>query len=143
MTLDAVLIYADGGARGNPGPSGIGAVIYDPATDPPTQLATVSQFIGHATNNVAEYRAVIEGLKAAETFGARRLTLRADSKLVIEQLRGAWKVKQEHLRPLWQEARSLLHRYDEVVLEHVGRALNTVADALVNAALDAREATRE
>ena len=94
------------------------------------------------TADVAEYRAVIEGLKAAERFAARRLILRADSKLVVEQLRGAWRVKQHHLVPLWREARSLLHRYDAVTLEHVGRALNTEADALVNAALDA-QASRE
>jgi len=135
--LDAIVIYADGGARGNPGPAAIGAVVLDPSTDPPRRLAVVSERIGVTTNNVAEYRAVIAGLEAAAPFHARRLDLRADSMLVVQQLRGVWKVKQEHLRPLFQQARELLRQYEEVDLRHVPRGENTDADALVNAALDA------
>ena len=131
-----VVIYCDGGARGNPGPAAIGAVVLDPSTDPPARLATVSETIGVTTNNVAEYRAVIAGLEAAAPFGARRLHLRADSKLVVEQLKGAWKVKHEHLRPLYEQARRLLAQYDDVDVQHVRREYNTDADALVNAALD-------
>jgi ribonuclease HI len=134
---DEVVVYADGGARGNPGPAAIGAVVSDPTTDPPTRLATVSERIGNTTNNVAEYRAVIAGLEAARRFPARTLRLRADSMLVIRQLEGKWKVKQPHLRPLVEQARQLLEGYETIDLAHVPREQNTDADLLVNAALDA------
>ena len=133
---DALLIYADGGARGNPGPAAIGAVVLDPSTTPPTHLATVSERIGSTTNNVAEYRAVIAALETATRFPARSVEVRADSMLVIEQLNGRWKVKQDHLKPLHAQARALLDSYDDVALVHVPRAQNADADALVNAALD-------
>src|SRR4051794_26895662 len=132
-----LVIYCDGGARGNPGPAAIGAVVLDPATDPPRRLASVSERIGIATNNVAEYRALIAGLEAAIPFKARKLRVCADSMLVVQQLRGAWKVKQDHLRPLFTQARELLTHFDVVDLQHVPRGQNTDADALVNAALDA------
>ena len=133
---DEVLIYCDGGARGNPGPAAIGAVVLDPTTDPPTRLATVSERIGVATNNVAEYRAVIAGLEAARPYGARVARIRADSLLVVRQLQGAWKIKHPPLRPLFERARALLAEYEVVDLAHVPRELNTDADLLVNAALD-------
>jgi len=136
MKKDHVVVYCDGGARGNPGPAAIGAVLFDPTTDPPTELATVSERIGNATNNVAEYQAVIAGLEAARELGARRVSLRADSQLVVRQLEGKYRVKQAHLRPLYEEARALLGDFDEVDLAHVRREDNVVADALVNAALD-------
>jgi ribonuclease HI len=132
-----VVVYFDGGSRGNPGPAAIGAVVWDESGEPPTRVATVSEYIGEATNNVAEYRAVIAGLEAALESGARRVLVRGDSMLVIEQLRGKWRVKNAGLRPLFEEARALLAQFGEVVLEHVVRAKNTDADALVNAALDA------
>jgi ribonuclease HI len=134
---DELLIYSDGGARGNPGPAAIGAVVVDPTTNPATMLATVSERIGVATNNVAEYRALVAGLEAARAFPARRIRVRADSELLIRQLEGRYRVKQAHLRPLYERVRELLAGYDEVVLEHVRREENTDADALVNAALDA------
>ena len=133
---DVVLVFADGGARGNPGPAAIGALVLDPATTPATRLATVSERIGVTTNNVAEYRAVIAGLEAARAFPSRAVRVRADSMLVIQQLRGEWKVKQAHLKPLHAEARALLASYEHVDLAHVPRAQNADADALVNAALD-------
>jgi ribonuclease HI len=132
-----VVIYCDGGARGNPGPAAIGAVVLDPSTDPPTRLATVSETIGVTTNNVAEYRALIAGLEAAAPFGAKRVRVRADSLLVIRQVAGQFRVKQAHLRPLYERTRELLQQYDDVDLQHVPREQNTDADALVNAALDA------
>ena len=135
--LAEIVIYCDGGSRGNPGPSAIGAVVLDPASDPPRRLATVSASIGITTNNVAEYRALIAGLEAAAPYRARRVRVRADSKLVVEQVKGTWKVKQAHLRPLLEQARSLLGAYAEVDVQHVPRAENADADALVNAALDA------
>jgi ribonuclease HI len=134
--LDSVLIYFDGGSRGNPGPAAIGALVLDPSTAPPNRLATISESIGVATNNVAEYRALIAGLEAATATPAHAADVRGDSKLVIEQLSGRWKVRQPHLKPLHAQARALLDTYDAVDLTHVEREQNTEADALVNAALD-------
>jgi ribonuclease HI len=134
---DEIVVYCDGGARGNPGPAAIGAVVFDPATSPPTRLATVSERIGVTTNNVAEYRACIAGLEAARAFPSRAIRLRADSMLVVEQLKGRWRVKQAHLRPLRDRALALLDEYEEVDVAHVRREQNADADALVNAALDA------
>jgi len=134
--LDEVVVYFDGGARGNPGPAAIGAVVLDASSEPPTRLAAVSERIGETTNNVAEYRALIAGLEAASTTPSHAVKVRGDSKLVIEQVAGRWKVKEPHLRPLWDRVRDLLSGYDTVDLAHVRRELNRDADALVNAALD-------
>ena len=136
---DEIYVFADGGARGNPGPAAIGAVVLDPSTSPPTRLAAVSEYIGTATNNVAEYRALIAGLEAAREFPARRAVIRGDSMLVLKQVEGAWRVKQAHLRPLLDEVRALLVGYEHVDLAHVRREQNADADLLVNAALDALE----
>ena len=133
---DEVVVFSDGGARGNPGPAAIGAVVLDPSTTPPTRLAEVSERIGSTTNNVAEYEALIAGLEAAREFPSRAIRVRSDSMLVIEQLKGKWRVKQSHLRPLHSRALGLLDDYEEVDLAHVPREQNTEADALVNAALD-------
>jgi ribonuclease HI len=130
-------LSTDGGARGNPGPAAIGAVVMDPSTAPPRVLAEVSERIGIATNNVAEYRALIAGLDAAARFGSRRLLVRADSLLLIQQLKGIYKVKHPNLKPLVAEAHRKLAWWSEVELRHVPRAQNRVADALVNRALDA------
>ena len=134
---EVIAIYCDGGARGNPGPAAIGAVVLDPSTNPPTRLATVSDRIGVATSNVAEYRALIAGLEAAQQFPARAVSVRADSMLVIRQLEGKWKVKHPNLKPLHARALELLRAYDEIDLAHVRREENVDADLLVNAALDA------
>jgi ribonuclease HI len=96
----------------------------------------VSEAIGVATNNVAEYRALVAALEAARAFPARRVRIRADSQLLVRQLEGRYKVKQAHLRPYFEQARGLLAEYDDVDLAHVPREENTEADALVNAALD-------
>jgi ribonuclease HI len=137
VTLDRVLIYCDGGSRGNPGPAAIGAVVYDVSGADRKRLVTISECIGEATNNVAEYQALITALEAARRFPSRAIAVRADSELVVRQLEGRYKVKNEGLRPLYQKARALLDRYEEVDLAHVRREDNADADALVNAALDA------
>jgi ribonuclease HI len=137
VSVDTVEIQTDGGARGNPGPAAIGAVVLDVTVDPPRCLATVSECIGITTNNVAEYKAVIAGLEAAREFDPRCVRVRADSELVIRQLEGRYRVKSTQLRPLYEAARSLLAEFDEVDLAHIRRELNVDADALVNAALDA------
>jgi ribonuclease HI len=132
-----VVVYCDGGSRGNPGPAAIGAVVLDPSTDPPTRVAEVSETIGITTNNVAEYQALIAGLEAAAPLRAHRVRVRADSLLMIKQVAGEFRVRQPHLKPLHARVKELLRAYDEVDLQHVRRELNTDADALVNAALDA------
>lgn len=132
--LDEVVVSFDGGSRGNPGPAAIGAVVSDGSG---RVLATVSERIGVATNNVAEYRALIAGLQAARSFPARRLLVRGDSMLVVQQVAGRWKVKQPHLRPFVDEARALVGAWADHELTHVRRELNADADLLVNAALDA------
>ncbi|MBK5288210.1 MAG: ribonuclease HI family protein [Acidimicrobiia bacterium] len=135
--IATIRIFCDGGSRGNPGPAAIGAVVLDASHDPPRVLATVSETIGIATNNVAEYQALVSGLEAAAEFGAKRVEVRADSQLLIRQLEGRYRVKNEGLRPLYQQAMALLGKYSEVDLQHVYREDNVEADALVNAALDA------
>jgi ribonuclease HI len=135
-TCEELLIYADGGARGNPGPAAIGAVVLDLSSEPPTRLATVSELIGVTTNNVAEYRALIAALEAARRFDARRARIRVDSELLVRQLEGAYRVKQPHLRPYFERAKELLAEYEDADIAHVRREENTEADALVNAALD-------
>ena len=102
---DVLEVFSDGGSRGNPGPAAIGAVVFDTCCTPPRVLAEVSERIGVTTNNVAEYRALLAGLDAAARSGARRLLVRADSKLLIEQLKGNYKVKHPNLKPLAIEAR--------------------------------------
>ena len=132
-----VRMYADGGSRGNPGPAAIGAVVFDPTTDPPTVLAEVSERIGSTTNNVAEYRALVAGLEAARKFNARRIEVRLDSELLVRQLEGRYRVKDAKLRPWFEQAKALLTGWPEVDVAHVRREQNTAADALVNQALDA------
>ena len=135
--VDELTLFCDGGSRGNPGPAAIGAVVFDSTSDPPRRVATVSECIGVTTNNVAEYRALIAGLEAVAHLRARVIHVRADSLLVIKQLRGEFRVKHANLRPLHAAARALLAEYEIADLQHVPRAENAEADALVNAALDA------
>jgi ribonuclease HI len=137
VSVEVVEVRCDGGSRGNPGPAAIGAVVLDATVDPPRLLTSISECIGTATNNVAEYQAVISALRAAREYSPRVVRVRADSQLVIRQLEGRYKVKNEGLRPLYDEARRLLTEFDEVDLAHVRREQNVDADALVNAALDA------
>ena len=137
--IDEVVINADGGSRGNPGPAGIGAVVALPNG---TVLAEIAEGIGHTTNNVAEYKAVIAGLERAHELGARRVKVRADSKLVIEQLKGTWKVRQPHLVPLRDAAKQAARRFERVSYEHVRREYNKAADALANQAMDTQAALR-
>ena len=141
--LHTIRIFCDGGSRGNPGPAGIGAVLLDPAHEPATVIGTVSETIGIATNNVAEYQALVSGLELAESFGAHRIEVRADSQLLIRQLEGRYRVKNAGLQPLYRRAMTLLKAYAEVDLAHVYREDNVEADALVNLTLDAeRDALR-
>ena len=129
-----VVVEADGGARGNPGPAGFGAVVRSPSGD---VLAERSEAIGITTNNVAEYRGLIAGLQAAADVGAAEVDARMDSKLVVEQMSGRWQIKNAGLRPLAAEAAALVARFDKVTFTWVPRERNKHADALANAAMDA------
>ena len=136
------LIRTDGAARGNPGPASAGAALYDlgrpDARDPRAAPdASISDYLGVQTNNVAEYTAVVRAIGLALELGARRLELLLDSKLIVEQLGGRWRVKDAKLRPLWAEAlRGLRELPEGWVASHVPRAQNSVADALCNEAID-------
>jgi probable phosphoglycerate mutase len=131
--VDEVVVWTDGGARGNPGPAGYGVVVTDRDG---TVLAELSEPIGWATNNVAEYRGVIAGLERARALGARRVQVRADSLLVVNQQLGRWKVKHEGLQPLAGEASRLARGFQRVTWRHVPRERNRRADALANQAMD-------
>ncbi|MFC5945618.1 DUF1702 family protein, partial [Micromonospora harpali] len=109
MAVRAVVVEADGGSRGNPGPAGYGAVVRDAASG--EVLAERSEAIGTATNNVAEYRGLIAGLEAAAELGAAEVDARMDSKLVVEQMCGRWQIKHPGLRPLAAQAAALVGRF--------------------------------
>ncbi|MEU9931858.1 bifunctional RNase H/acid phosphatase [Streptomyces anulatus] len=134
-----VVVEADGGSRGNPGPAGYGAVVIDPATGEP--LAETAEYIGVATNNVAEYRGLIAGLTAAKALfpdagDALRVHVRMDSKLVVEQMSGRWKIKHPDMKPLAARAAAVLPP-SSVTYEWIPRAQNKHADRLANEAMDA------
>ncbi len=126
-------IYCDGAARGNPGPAGIGIVAIG---QDGSVLARLAQGIGVATNNVAEYRAALEGLILARELGAESITLRSDSKLLIEQLSGRYRVKSPTLVRLHREIMQLLASFRDVRLEHTPRERNVEADSLANQGVD-------
>lgn len=128
-----VTVSCDGAARGNPGPAGIGVVVTGPDG---RVLARRGQGIGVATNNVAEYRAAIEGLRLARSAGANRVVLRSDSHLLVQQLSGRWRVRDPTLARLHGEAMALVREFEAVSFEHVPRELNREADRLANRGVD-------
>jgi probable phosphoglycerate mutase len=130
---ERIVAYIDGGARGNPGPAGFGVRVE--AADG-ALIEEFSEAIGVATNNVAEYRALIAALEWAKRHGADQLHVRSDSLLLVQQMLGNYKVKNAGLQPLHAKARVLAHQIGRVTFEHVGRSLNAHADRLANAAMD-------
>lgn len=130
----ALVLHVDGGARGNPGPAAIGVVISEPDG---TVIDEVAERIGPATNNVAEYQAVLRGLERARALGADEVEIIGDSELIARQLSGAYKVKHPAMKPLYERATAALAGFDRWRIRTVPRAQNARADALVNAALDA------
>lgn len=128
-----VRLWIDGGSRGNPGPSAIGVVVED-ATG--AELQTIGRAIGMCTNNVAEYQALLTGLQVAAELGAQEVEVASDSELLVRQMRGEYKVKNEGLRPLYQEAQHRAAGFRSFTIRHVERRQNSRADALVNLALD-------
>ena len=129
-------LYTDGGARGNPGPAGVGAVLLSSSGDVVDELA---DFIGVATNNVAEYQALIAGLELALDRDVERLDVFLDSELVVRQLSGQYRVKDATLKALHAQATYLMHKFHEIDVKHVPREQNAAADALVNQAIDAAQ----
>lgn len=132
-----VIVEADGGSRGNPGPAGYGSVVW--TADRVTVLAESKQAIGRATNNVAEYRGLIAGLAEAVQLGATEVAVSMDSKLVVEQMSGRWKVKHPDLAELHSQASALAARFDAISYSWIPREQNSHADRLANEAMDAAE----
>jgi ribonuclease HI len=131
--VTSLVVHVDGGARGNPGPGAIGVVVSEPGG---AVIDEVGERIGVATNNVAEYRALLRGLERAKALGANEVEVVGDSELVARQLTGAYKVKNAALKPLYVEALGALRGFDRWRVRTVPRAQNERADELVNAALD-------
>jgi ribonuclease HI len=127
-------LYIDGASRGNPGPAGIGIVVKDSRG---RVVAEISEFIGRATNNVAEYRALIRALEEAGSLGGRQIIVRSDSELLVRQLTGEYKVKSPDLSPLHLEAHRLFKAFPKATVERIPRGENAAADALANRALNA------
>src|SRR3954468_11974833 len=133
-------VEADGGSRGNPGPAGYGALVREGSL----VLAERAASIGRATNNVAEYRGLIAGLEAASEIDPQAdIDVRMDSKLVVEQMSGRWKVKHPDMRPLASEASELVRRFPRVSFTWIPRSKNAAADRLANEAMDAASARRK
>lgn len=136
-----LVIRTDGAARGNPGPASLGAVLIDgsrpDALDPAAPPdATISEALGRQTNNVAEWTGVVRALELARRLGAQRVDLFLDSRLIVEQLHGRWRVKDAKLQPLWGSAKEMLDSFRGWSATHVPREQNAAADRLANEALD-------
>jgi ribonuclease HI len=129
-----LIVHVDGGARGNPGPAAAAAVVTTPEGE---VLDEASEFLGRATNNVAEYRGLILGLDRAKALGATEIEVYNDSELVAHQINGRYKVKHADMKPLYLEAMERLRAFGRWRVRSVPRAQNAAADALVNQALDA------
>ncbi len=125
-------VYSDGGARGNPGPAGIGVVVCDQNKN----YQKFSKFIGRATNNQAEYQALIFGLEKAKKMRATQITCYLDSELVVKQMRGEYRVKDPDLKPLYAAVQVLASAFQTIAFTHVPRTKNKDADKLVNHAID-------
>lgn len=131
--MKKVIVHVDGGSRGNPGPAAAACVITSPAGE---VLGEYAQLLGKTTNNVAEYRALLLGVKHARELGAEEIEVVGDSELIAKQVKGVYKVKHEAMRPLHREALAALGAFEKWSIRTVPRAQNADADALVNAALD-------
>jgi ribonuclease HI len=126
-------VFTDGASRGNPGPSGLGVVIED---EHGVRLRAFHRWLDRMTNNEAEYHALVDGLKAVQDWKADSVEFNLDSKLVVEQMNGVWKIKKPELHRLYEQAKALANSLDDVVFQHVERERNKGADALANMAID-------
>ncbi len=132
MKTERVVIFTDGTAEPNPGPAAIGATIKD---EQGRLITSISQPIGRATNNQAEYRAIIAALEKAIGLGAKQIEMRSDSELVVRQINGRYRVKKASLKPLYQQVKQLLSQLEGSTITHIPREQNTEADRLANIAL--------
>jgi ribonuclease HI len=132
-------LFCDGASRGNPGPAGAGAALFNPLGEIAAQLA---RYLGETTNNVAEYQALLLGLREAVRLGAKKLQIFADSELLVRQLNGQYRVKAPHLLPLWRLAKTELQNFEAYTVSHVPRAENSLADDLANQGIDQRPPPR-
>jgi ribonuclease HI len=132
-TIGKWLLMVDGAARGNPGTAGCGAVIYD---ETGAVVRELSRYLGQATNNVAEYQGLLMGLEALIQLGRKRIIVQSDSQLLVRQLNGEYRVKDEKLKRLFERAMTLLRQFDSVQIVHVPRELNKLADRLANQGID-------
>lgn len=132
-THEHVITYTDGGARGNPGPAAAGIAIYQPDG---TLIAKHGTFLGEQTNNYAEYHALIFALKEAKKLGAKKVTARMDSELIVKQLAGEYRVRNQGLIPLFAEVKKLACDFEQISFSHVRREQNKLADKMVNVILD-------
>lgn len=130
-----ITIHIDGGSRGNPGPAAAGVVLRD---EEGVVLYQGGLFLGHATNNVAEYSGLVAGLKQAAALGASAVTVVSDSELLVRQMNGQYRVKNEGLKPYFEQAQELAAGFSKIVFQHVRREFNKQADGLVNQALNAK-----
>lgn len=130
------VLRTDGGARGNPGPGGAGFVLEDVSG---TRIACGGKFLGTVTNNVAEYEALLWGLRVAADSAVTHLTVYSDSELLVKQMNGIYRCKHPNMIPLYKQAQTLVKRFDSVAIEHVRREQNADADQLANEAMDARD----
>lgn len=133
MELDELIIHTDGASRGNPGEAGIGVVFLDSEG---TVVSEICDYLGQTTNNVAEYQALIRALEAAREMGARRLRVRTDSELMVRQIEGRYRVKNDGLIPLFRRVKDLIRGFESVEVTHVPREANRQADALANRGID-------
>jgi len=131
--MSKLIIYTDGGARGNPGPAGLGAILYNENRE---VVAEVSEYIGVATNNQAEYRAIIAAFDKAKALGASELDFYLDSELAVKQLNHEYKVKNKDLAPLFLQIHNLSLSFKKVSYTHIPRERNKEADRLANEAMD-------
>ena len=132
MVFNKVIIHTDGASRNNPGQAAIGATIKG---EQGQLITSISRRIGRATNNQAEYKAIIAALEAAIDLGARQIELNSDSELVVRQINGQYRVKKEALKPLYQRVRELQGRLEGITIKHIPRQQNEEADKLANRAL--------
>lgn len=133
MSGKTLIVFADGGSRGNPGPAGSGAYLEDETGHP---VARIYKYLGETTNNVAEYSALIFGLKEAQRRGAKEVQVRMDSQLVVRQILGEYRVKEATLKKLHEQAVALLESFGHYRIEHIPREENEEADKLANLAID-------
>jgi ribonuclease HI len=133
------MMYCDGASSGNPGKSGIGIVINLSDNDAQTlgkdNIYRISEYIGSATNNVAEYSALIKGLRKARSLGLKKIKIYLDSELLVRQINGIYKVKNKNLIPLWVKTKDILKDFDDCIITHIPREMNREADSLARQAV--------